>query len=237
MDPETPETPETPSEVKATPEDVRGSGSSSDRKFASDKPTMAEIRRLKQPNQRSVAILLDSKLAHQMDEVAAEIEKLEKRRGQRISDLADGTGRKLQELIEQLDEMETEAKELTVTFTFQDIGRRAYDELIRQHPPSDDERKEYKDAGGEGVLAYSTSTFPPTLVSQCSLEPKISQAEAEAIFDEWSEGDLEMIFTTALLACKEPTSLPKSRAGTARTRASQQNLITVPSEESHTPDS
>jgi hypothetical protein len=225
--------------TKATPEDVRGGSSSKSQKFSSDTPTMAEIRARKKPNRRTVAILLDSALSHEIDEKIAEIEKLERK--QKVKGfggtLADKTNQDLLTKIDELEELEESAAAETVEFTFQDIGRRAYDELLKEHRPTAEEKAEYKEAGGEGVLAYSTTTFPPTLISRCSVTPEISQEDAEAIFLEWSEGDLETIFMAALLACKEPTSLPKSRAGTAKTRVLQQNSTTAQNEESPTLDS
>lgn len=227
-------------EVKATAEDVRGGSSSKGKgkKFRTDTPTMSEIKRIKKPNQRSCHILLDSSLSHRIDEKVREIELLERRQKGKIGgSLADTTVKELEQLIAELETLEEEAAEYTVEFTFQDIGRRAYDDLLKEHRPSEDEKKEYKEAGGEGVLGYSTATFPIALISRCSLTPKITIQEAEEIFNEWSEGDIELLFMTALTACKEPTSLPKSRAGTARTRALQQNSTTALSEESPTPDS
>lgn len=208
-------------------------------KFTSDKPTMAEIRQLKKPNRRSCFILLDSELAHRIREVEGEIHKLEVRakQGRGTSSLADTHQKDLESLREQLEDLSERADESTVEFVFQDIGRKRYDELIRDNSPPDEQKKEYKDAGGEGVLTYNFDTFPPKLVSTCAIEPEISEQEATQIFDEWSEGDLEVLFTTAMLACKEPTSLPKSRAGTATTPDSEPNSTTALNGESPTPSS
>ena len=207
------------------------------RRFVSDKPTIDEIRRLKKPNTRKCVILLDSSLAHQMNDLEAQIEALSKRReGTRLS-LADTTEKEIEELLVKLEILEDQAEELTVEFTFQDIGRRNYDDLVHAHVPSADEKEEYKEAGGDGVLAYSTETFPPALVNATAIEPKISIESATEIFEEWAEGDLEMIFSTALLVCKEPTSLPKSRAGIAKIRGSKRNSTTAPDKESPTPNS
>lgn len=206
------------------------------RKFSSDSPSMSEIIRLKKPNTRSCHILLDSALAHELNELEREIEKLERKievrnRSGRGGSLADSSIKELDRLREEFEVKEEEAEGFTVEFTFQDIGRKRYDELVKENRPTDEEKKEYKEAGGEGVLAYSTETFPARLVALTSVSPKISEEEAFQIFDEWAEGDLETLFTTALLVCKEPTSLPKSRAGTAKTRASQPNSTTAPNEE------
>jgi hypothetical protein len=239
---ETPEPPETPD----IPEEVLPEGASipdpektkKGRKFSSDSPSMTEILRLKKPNTRKCVILLDSSLTHQMDEVDREISKLQREvERSRSTTLADSTQKKIDELLTQYELLEDEYEELSVEFTFQDIGRRVYDELVRENRPTEEEKKEYKDAGGEGVLPYSTESFPPLLVHKTAISPKIPLDDAKLMFEQWAEGDLETLFTTALLVCKEPTSLPKSRAGIAKIRDSRQNSTTAPNEESPTPNS
>jgi len=246
-EPDSPEIfPEVENEGRATADDIgwtnKGDPSKGHKgqKFRTDKPTMAEIKRLKKKNTRKVAILLDSSLSHQIDEKVKQIEDLtRKMSGSRglASTLADTVPQDLDRLEDELEALEREAEEYTVEFMFQDIGRLAYDELVKENRPTEEEKQEYKDQGGEGVLAYSTTTFPPLLVHKCAIEPTITLNEAKEIFDEWAEGDLELLFTCALLVCKEPTSLPKSRAGTAKTRASRRNSTTQHDLESHTQDS
>lgn len=215
-----------------------GGSQSKGKKFTSDKPSMSEILRLKKPNTRKCVILLDSALSHEIDRVSREIEALDQQRRLKIGgSLADTQSRDMQALLDELAELESEAEDMTVEFTFQDIGRKRYDELVRENRPTEAEKQEYKDAGGEGVLPYSTETFPALLVSETSIDPKITLKEAEVMFEEWAEGDLEVLFTTALLACKEPTSLPKSRAGIAKIRDSLTNSTIAPNEESPTPNS
>ncbi len=206
-------------------------------KFASDKPTISEIRRLKKPNTRKCTILLDSSLAHEIGELEAEIEAMGKFQNTQRTSLADSTNKDIEALLENLDNLREEAESLTVIFTFQDIGRRNYDDLVTAHKPTDEEKQEYKEAGGEGVLAYSTLTFPPALVHETVIEPKIPIDEATEIFEDWAEGDIELLFTTALMVCKEPTTLPKSKAGIAKMRASQQKLTTALNEDSPIPNS
>lgn len=228
-------TQETP---QPTPEGNGTKNTPSGRRFTSDSPTMEEVLRLKKPNTRTCHILLDSSLAHEIGELEAEIERLEKRETHnKTPSLSGESNKKIDSLKEELEELEDRADEMTVPFTFQDIGRKRYDELIRENQPSDEEKKEYKEAGGDGVLAYSTETFPPKLIAECSVSPKISEDDAIKIFEEWSEGDLQVLFTTALLACKEPTSLPKSRADTVTTQDLQQSLTSALNEESPTPNS
>lgn len=206
-------------------------------KFASDKPTISEIRRLKKPNTRKCTILLDSSLAHEIGELEAEIEAMGKLQNTQRTSLADTTNKDIEALLEDLDSLREEAESLTVVFIFRDIGRRNYDDLVTAHKPTDEEKQEYKEAGGEGVLAYSTLTFPPALVHETAIEPKIPIDEATEIFEDWAEGDIELLFTTALMVCKEPTSLPKSKAGIVKMRDSQQKSTTAPSKDSLTPSS
>jgi hypothetical protein len=87
------------------------------------------------------------------------------------------------------------------------------------HKPTPEQKKHVADLGG-GILVYNTDTFPPALISAAAIDPEISLDEAETIFDQWGSADAEILFTTALLVCKERTSVPLSKNGSEPTLAS-----------------
>ncbi len=68
------------------------------------------------------------------------------------------------------------------------------------------------------LLFGSASTFVGigilNVLAVVTGEPKMTLAQAETIFDEWGSGDAETLFATALLVCKERTSIPLSENGT-----------------------
>lgn len=94
-----------------------------------------------------------------------------------------------------------------VTLKYQAIGMRAYDKLVSKHPPKPDQR-------AEGA-SFDMDTFAPALISACSVEPEISVAEAKAIWDseEWSRGDVMVLFRNAVELNNRGLDIPFSEAG------------------------
>jgi len=167
--------------------------------------TMADIIAAKKPNTRTIDIILDSDLAGEIQLKTAELAQAKNKR----TSLADG----INPLEQELDALYEKAADIAVTFTFQDIGRKSFDEMVIKHQPTAEQKKFMADMGG-GILEYNTDTFPPALMAAAAIDPEMTVEEAESIFDTWGSGDAEILFTTALLVCKERTSLPLSRNGT-----------------------
>lgn len=203
------------------------------KKFSSDKPSLEEIRRRKKPNRKQVAILIEPEISHQIKEKEQEIARLEiEIRKAKNQSLANPYPKQLEQAQKELAALQKEAEENSVIFTFQDIGRKRYDDLITANLPTKQQKEDYKEGGGEGVLAYNPETFVPALISACAIEPEISLEEAEEICQEWSEGDIESLFFTALAACKERATVPLSKKGTGTIQTSPSDSTTPPSEES-----
>ena len=167
--------------------------------------TMADILAAKKPNTRTIDIILDSDLAGEIQLKTAELGQAKNKR----TSLADN----INPLEQELDALYEKAADIAVTFTFQDIGRKAFDEMVYAHQPTAEQKKHVADMGG-GILEYNTDTFPPALMAASAIEPEMTTEEAEAILYTWGSGDAEIQFTTALLVCKERTSIPLSRDGT-----------------------
>jgi len=170
------------------------------------KRTIADILAEKSPNTRTVDIILDSDLAGEIQFKEQELAQARNRRGR---SLADGIGT----LQTELDDLYEKAADIAVTFTFQDMGRKAFDALILEHPATKAQREHIAELGG-GILEYNIDTFPPALLAATGIDPEMDLEEATQIFDTWGSGDAEILFTTALMVCKERTSIPLSRNGT-----------------------
>lgn len=94
-----------------------------------------------------------------------------------------------------------------VTLKYQAIGMRAYDKLVSKHPPKPDQRAEGN--------SFDIDTFAPALIAACSVEPEISPAEAKAIWesDEWSRGDVMVLFRNAVELNNRGLDVPFSVSG------------------------
>lgn len=189
-----------------------------------DTPSMGEILALKQPNRKSVDIPLNSEIAQQISDKETLIEQkrvlLDRERNRERT----GVGKSLAEsskisqltrAIEELeDEIDTlwEANQDTIaTFTFQDIGRKKYDDLTTAHPPTKEQQKDWEEEGGEGKLGYNPDTFVPALISVTAISPAISLDEATKICEEWGNYEVIRLFNAALAACVGTAAVPKSR--------------------------
>ena len=173
--------------------------------------TMADILAAKKPNTRTIDIILDSDLAKELQLKTLELEQM-KQRSKGKKSLAEGT----QSLESEIDALFEKAADSAATFTFQDIGRQAFDALLAAHRPTKEQKTITADQGG-GILEYNTDTFPPALMAASATDPEMTLEEAEEIYHNWSSGDAEILFTTAILVCKERASLPLSWNGTGPT--------------------
>lgn len=168
--------------------------------------TISDILREKKPNTKTVDIVLDSDLAGEIQLKEQELAQMRMRKGR---SLADGVG----PLQNELDALYESAADIAVTFVFTDCGRKPFEELLMAHAPTKDQ-KDHVAATGGGILEFNIDTFPPALLALTASDPEMSLEEATEIFDTWSSGDAEALFSTALLVCKERTSVPLSKSGT-----------------------
>lgn len=180
------------------------------KKFTSDSPSLAEIRRRKKPNRVSCQIPLDPEISRQISEKERELER-ERNRVKRNVGKSLAEANPTTKLEEELEALWDQAEGAIATFWFQDCGRKKYDDLVTEHPPTKEQRDEWKEGGGEGNLAYDPNTFVPALIALTAVDPVISLEEANEICDEWSTGDVTTLFNSAISACIVQAPVPLSR--------------------------
>lgn len=165
----------------------------------------ADIMRKKTAVSKKVKIQLDGAIAIKMEALEDELDEA------RAYDKAHNEPDRVPEVEKKIEALVQSAKETSVTFEFQGIGRAAYDKLVEAHPP----RKEDKDNKAE----FNVDTFPPALIAASSFEPKITEEQAELIFNDpsWSQAELLKLFYTAYSVNNEVADLPKSRSGSGMT--------------------
>jgi len=96
-----------------------------------------------------------------------------------------------------------------VDLTFQAISYRELDALQSKHPPTTEQR-------AQGAV-FNRNTFPPALVSACSVDPKMTEADARDIWesDEWSTGELNALFDVVSNLCMQGLDIPFTETGSA----------------------
>jgi hypothetical protein len=208
------------------------------KKFASDSPTFEEIKRLRKPTTRDCELFLDNELKAQRRQLLRDIEKA-KRLDEKENRNPEAPG--MQKQLEALDE---EIKSLGVTFVFQDLGRKRYEDLATKHRPTPSFLKEHlpEEEATQWLEQYPEAefyppTFNPALVAAALVSPELSKEQIYELWDEFSQGDTQLLFVTALLAQTDTSTVNFSGNDTGEIRALLSSLTTAANEDSPIPGS
>ena len=165
--------------------------------------TAADIDALYQPPQTRTTICLDST-------ITLEIERLEERltaalRQDETSndpDLSPG-------IAQQILDLKQKAKDSEVEFVFSGLGRGAYTDLLRQHPPTD-EQKVLAEAAGASA-SWNADTFPPALLAaSCSSVDGADEQWWAQRWQSWTTGEVTRLWNVCLQAQTGVTEVPKA---------------------------
>lgn len=182
--------------------------------------TADHLRSRKQPATKTVEVVLDPSLAEQVREAERRRDDTERRLGTRPD--SEQVQAEAWEAAAALDALRAQAvkDDAVVTVRFRSIGRHAWDDLIRQHPPTDAQVAEAK-ASGMGDLNFNSETFPPAVVAASLDEPKLTVEEVAAIWDspDWNQAELGILFAAALEVnnSRHTLDLGKGSGGTPAT--------------------
>lgn len=88
---------------------------------------------------------------------------------------------------------------VTLALTFRALPRPVWEQLLREHAPSE--------AQADQGMEYNVETFPAALVSACHIERDdagevvdgMSIADAQELLDTWADAEAKALFTAALL--------------------------------------
>lgn len=92
-----------------------------------------------------------------------------------------------------------ELADATLTLTFRALPRPVWEQLLREHAPSE--------AQADQGMEYNVDTFPAALISACHVErdadgtelESMSVADAQELLDTWSDAEAKVLFTAALV--------------------------------------
>lgn len=189
------------------------------------------LRGKKKPVTRSVEIFIDSDVAVAVNRISVELAEVEERLTGGRNDLDLQVRR--DELKSELERLQDDAIEAgdVVSFSFRSIGRKAYDRLIEEHPPTEEQQKNAREEGlAAGLspqlsrLSWNADTFPPALIAAASVDPKITHEEAYELFhvsEDWNQAELTALFVTARDAqqVRDQADLGKFRSGSTQKQA------------------
>ena len=95
-----------------------------------------------------------------------------------------------------------EVRETGLEFVFRGVGRTAYESVLRDHPPTD-EQKAKAEADGQGKPQWNVDTFPAALCHAACVDGELSAEEwVSDIFEseDWGPGEISTLFNAALEA-------------------------------------
>ena len=87
-------------------------------------------------------------------------------------------------------------REAEVPFTFRALGRKAWSDLVADHPSTNE---------GE---AWDADTLPPALVAACAIDPVMTPEDVDALFEQLNEGQREDLIAAAWQVNGEATTVP-----------------------------
>lgn len=166
--------------------------------------TYDHLKSQKKANREKVRIALDPEVADRYSEAQAKLD-MAKLKFQAKPERGDFL-REMTEAQAEYEAARAEFEEHSVEFIFKAIGRSKYDKLVLRCPPTEDEKQQVADAGGDPrQLIFNARKFPQLLIGASIVEPPISQAEVDDMFEDdmWNGAELVDMFNAALRANSE----------------------------------
>ena len=183
------------------------------KKFTSDHPSWAEIKAVKKPATRTVYLVMDP-------DSGPRLEELEREAAKKVARNQDTAG-----LDKEIKALRARVEEATVGFTFRALSRLEFEKLREAHP-SDDKTEQ-----------FDSETFGPALIAACSVEPVLTDGDAQELWDTWGNAEAIQLFAAAWAVNTEIRGVPFGGPGTGKTTGSGSPSTTAPPEESPTPSS
>lgn len=185
--------------------------------MATRKPKLSALEKLaaKKPHTVRRKLCMDADILAEVEAARKEFKDLEVRqRVTRKGSLVETDALvEMVEAQEKLDAAEKQLEENSVEFVFRALPHKLYTQLLRECPPTDEQKAEYeKQALAEGLsaaqarsgLRFDTDTFPQVLVARCLIEPEVDEETVRSWWsdDAWNETELAILLTGAEQACR-----------------------------------
>lgn len=127
----------------------------------------------------------------------------------------------------ELAELEAEIDAAKRTFTFRSIGKRAWADLIREHPPTKAQQKE-----SQGRLDHNPETFIPAAMSACSVDPVMTVDDVAELEQALNQAQFDALWGAVYDANLGGLAAPKSMMAGIGRRMNERSATTAASEES-----
>lgn len=170
------------------------------KKNSTNRPvTFDHLKSMKKAIHKNVWICMDSEVAERHALSEEELRRVERRANTRPEDAA--AQDELAEAKKAHDKITEELRDQSVQFKFKSLGRKKYEQLLMDHPISDEDIKRAERAGQDPSSLSWGQSFAPALVAACLVEPELTFEQVNEIFedsDEWNGAETLLLFSTAL---------------------------------------
>ena len=166
------------------------------------------------PAEQSVRVCVRGDLVAQLERLEADLVEA------RDADENENRHPKAPKIAKQIEELQAVARGHEVEFVFRSIGRKAWSDLVSQHPPTKKQKAELK---GNQRLEWNPETFPIAAVAESCIKPAgVTEDAVQRIADEWTHGQWQLLWNACLAANIKVNDVPSSVAASAILHGSEQ---------------
>lgn len=164
------------------------------------------------PTVKSVRISLRGDLVHEIEQLQEVLQ------AERMRDEVENRVPVAPKIAKRIVELTDQATAAEVEFTFRSIGRRAWRDLVAEHPPAEEEKKQGAD--------FNTETFPAAAMAAACVTPAGASLEK---FEQLRDGDVigdrqwNDLWATVHAANTGGSGIPLSAAAFAMARGITEN--------------
>ncbi|MER7517775.1 hypothetical protein [Streptomyces sp. NPDC126499] len=156
-------------------------------------PDIKDILAKARPREHSIRICVAGDLAAEYDRLQAELSAVSTWQPQSMAEENPSAA-----IAERMAELQEQMKDAEVEFTFRALGAKAWSDLVAEHP------------GKTPDEAWDAETLAPALVSACAVDPAMTPAEVDELFEALNVGQRQQLIDAAWQVNGEATAVPFS---------------------------
>lgn len=138
----------------------------------------------KKPVEREITIYLTDDGLEEYQQVKQEVARMKMLRNSWREEIREDRENELEALQEKLDEMEEAMEADAVKMLFRSIGRQAFQDLMDEHPPTEEDHAEAVAVSGDdkAKAQFHHESFAPLLVQMSLVTPELSLEQVRSLF-------------------------------------------------------
>ena len=156
-------------------------------------PDIKDILARAKPREHSVRVCVAGDLAAEYDRLQAELAQVATWQPQSMAEENPAS-----DIAERMSALQEEMKGAEVEFVFRALGRKAWSDLVAQHP------------GKTSEDPWDDETLGPALVAACAIDPVMTDGDVEELFETLNVGQRQQLIEGAWQVNGEATAVPFS---------------------------